>query len=144
MTTLEVPLSPTRILKIVSNVLNIMSSLSCIGIIILFMLEKTTRSFATSIVFQLCIWCLISHFIVLIIDPLFLGEEKGGEKNIICQLQGAFLTTFDNALLFWPTLLFTISLINFKKPQIFIKHNVLSTLLTGIMGWSLPIIWGIM
>lgn len=127
-------------LMIVSNSLNVISSISCIGIIILFVLEKFTRSFATSIVFQLCIWCLISHFVVLIIDPSYLD----GENNIICHLQGAFLTTFDTALLFWPTLLFTISLINFKHPQFFIKHNILSTLVTAILGWSLPIIWGIM
>ena len=125
-------------LMIIPNVLNVISSLSCIGIIILFVLEKFTRSFATSIVFQLCIWCLISHFVVLIINSSYLGN------NFICQLQGALLTTFDTALLVWPTLLFTISLINFKNPNFFIKHNVLSILVTAILGWSLPIIWGIM
>lgn len=125
-------------LMIITNILNVISSLSCIGIIILFVLEKFTRSFATSIVFQLCIWCLISHFIVLIINTAYLGNDS------VCRIQGALLTTFDTALLFWPTLLFTISLINFKNPNFFIKHNVLSILVTAILGWSLPIIWGIM
>lgn len=140
MLTSEKPSTADYALTIVSNVLNVISSLCCIGIIILYITAQNTRSFSTSIVFQLCIWCLISHFIVLIIDPSYLT----GPNNKICQVQGALLTTFNTALLFWPTLLFTISFINFKKPEFFSKYNIRSTIVTGLIGWTLPIIWGVM
>lgn len=131
-----------EIVKITSNILNILSSISCIGIIVMFLLVPKTRSFATSIVFQLCLWCLISHFIVLIIDPSHLF--KNGKQTTICYIQGALLTTFNTALLLWSTLIFIVSLFNFRNPNFFIRNRISCGIVTSLICWLLPMGWGLL
>lgn len=130
-------------ISIITKLFDAISIISCSFIVFLFLKLKQIRSFALTIVFQLCICGVIAHFVVLIIQTSHLQNEKG-EQTIACKLQSTFLTTFDSTLLIWTTCLAVIACFSFTNPS-YIHNNKLSVkVLIVVFCWVYPIVWGIL
>lgn len=138
-------LSDNQILaiSIITKLFDTISIISCSFIVFLFLKQKQIRSFAMTIVFQLCICSIIAHFVILIIQTSHLKNEKG-EQTIACNLQSTFLTTFDSALLIWTTCLAVIACFSFTNPSYMHNNRLYVKVFIVVCCWIYPIIWGIL
>ena len=106
---MENKLTPGQILaiNITTKILDAFSIVPCAILAFLYIKIQNLRTFAMSIIFQLCICCIIAHLVIMIIQTSWL------QSTFICELQGVLLTTFDSLLLVWTTALAIIACLSF-------------------------------
>ena len=142
---MENKLTPGQILaiNITTKILDAFSIVPCAILAFLYIKIQNLRTFAMSIIFQLCICCIIAHLVIMIIQTSWL-QSNDDQQTFICELQGVLLTTFDSLLLVWTTALAIIACLSFTHSH-FIENNETKCKIAIIIScWVYPLIWGIL